>query len=357
MSTGRLHNFGAGPSMIPLDVLKKIKNGFMDFGGVSVLEVYHRSKGFISMMNETCNLVRKVLNVPKDFEVMIIQGGASLQFAMIPLNFLSSHADYAVTGYWAKDAYLEAKAVGRCNLAFTSEKIDFSKIPGADEIKVSKRSNYLHVTSNNTAYGTQLDVFPKFKNVPLVSDMTSDLFTRQIDWNAMSLVYASTQKNAGTAGATVIIVKKDFLKRANDKLPAILSLKEHAKAGSILSTPPVFTIYVTNLVLKWILEHGGIDAMETNNLVKASMLYDTIERSSMYFCPAEEGSRSSISVVFDLPNKQLEKKFISEAAKIGIVGIAGHRIRGGIRVTLGNAISIAEVNLLCKFMKDFENRN
>jgi phosphoserine aminotransferase len=354
MSTGRVHNFGAGPSMIPLEVLKQIKSGFMEFGGVSILEVYHRSKGFISMMDETCGLVKKVMRVPNNFEVMIIQGGASLQFAMIPLNFLSSSADYAVTGHWAEKAFSEARKVGRTNLAFSSAKNGYSSIPEQKDIKISKRSDYLHITSNNTAFGTQFDAFPVFKNLPLVSDMTSDLFTRELDWGKFSLVYASTQKNAGTAGATIIIVDKKFLKKANSSLPDILSLKAHAKAGSILSTSPVFTIYVTNLVLKWIEENGGLDAMETNNLIKASMIYDVIERSGMYECPAEKNSRSSISVVFDLPNKKLEQKFLLEAAKREITGIAGHRIRGGIRVTLGNAVSVMSVKALRNFMKDFE---
>ena len=356
MSTPRLHNFAAGPSMMPLEVLKEIKSGFMEFDGVSILELFHRSKRYVAFTNETCNLVRELLEVPRDFEIMIIQAGASLQFAAIPMNFLKKRADYAITGLWAQKAYNESKLVGPTHVAFTSEKEKFTYVPVAEEFNISKNTDYLHITSNNTAYGTQFDVFPKFKGVPLVVDMTSDLFTRRMDWKTVDMVYASTQKNAGTAGACVIIIRKDFLKRASDKVPLALSLKAHAEAGSILSTPPAFPIYVTNLMLRWMIKNGGIDAMETNNLIKASMLYGVIEDSDIYTCPNEESSRSSISVIFDLPNKKMLQQFIDGAAKIGLTGIAGHTIRGGIRVTVGNGVPMKSVKLLADYMKKFEKR-
>lgn len=355
MSIKRIYNFNAGPAVLPTEVIEEIRDGFTEFGGMSVLEISHRSKQFDAILDEAKLLMSELMGVPKDYHILFLQGGASLQFAMIPMNLMSKGADYAVTGHWAKNAFLEAKIVGNARLAFSSEDGGFKRVPEPQEIDLNKDADYLHITSNNTIYGTQYSSLPGSGKVPLVVDMSSDILSRAVDVGRCGLIYAGAQKNIGVAGLTVVIVKDELVKKSPAGLPEILKYSTHAAAKSVYHTPPVMAIYITMLVLRWI-KKCGLGKIEKDNEVKAATLYDVIDRSKVYRGHAEKKSRSRMNVTFTLPTDEMTERFVAEAKTHDMVGLKGHRSVGGIRASIYNAMTVEGVNALAEFMKDFERR-
>ena len=356
MSIERTHNFNAGPSALPLEVLEEIKSGFMEFGGMSVLEISHRSKEFGAIIDETRESMRELMGVPADYEILLLQGGAAHQFAMVPLNLMEKTADYAVTGSWSKRALSEAKKVGETRVAFTSEETNFSRVPKKGEVSVSNGASYLHITSNNTIFGTQYSAFPDTGAAPLIADMSSDIMSRPIDVNRFGLIYAGAQKNLGPAGVTAVIIRKDLLERSHRDIPDMLRYSTHAEKGSLYNTPPVFSIYATMHNLRWVKHQGGLAAMEKLNTEKAALLYEAIESSPFYEGVADKDSRSIMNVTFRLSSSDLTEEFVSEAKENGIVGIKGHRSVGGLRASIYNAVPKKSVEALASFMKEFERK-
>jgi phosphoserine aminotransferase len=356
MSIERAHNFNAGPSALPLEVLKEIKDGFMEFGGMSVLEISHRSKEFGAVIDEARDLMRELMGIPADYDILLLQGGAAHQFAMVPLNLMERTADYSITGSWSKRALSEAKTVGEPRVAFTSEETNFSRVPNKGEVEASKGASYFHITSNNTIFGTQYRRFPDTGSVPLVADMSSDIMSRPIDVGRFGLIYAGAQKNLGPAGVTAVIIRKDLLERSHRDIPEILRYSTHADKGSLYNTPPVFSIYATMHNLRWVKRQGGLSAMEKRNAEKAALLYEAIESSPFYEGVAERDSRSNMNVTFRLASDDLTDEFVSEAKKVGIVGIKGHRSVGGLRASIYNAVPKESVEALASFMKEFERK-
>ncbi|MFH0800516.1 MAG: 3-phosphoserine/phosphohydroxythreonine transaminase [Pseudomonadota bacterium] len=354
MSTNRVYNFNAGPACLPLEVVEQVRDGFMDFGGMSVLEISHRSKAFEAVLDEARSLVAELMGVPKGYHILFLQGGASLQFAMVPMNLMGETADYAVTGYWAKKAFAESKLVGSPRIAFSSEETGFDRTPAPSEIKVNDGASYVHITTNNTICGTQYRAFPDTGGVPLVADMSSDIMSRDVDVSRFGLIYAGAQKNIGPAGVTMVIIRDDLAKAAARPLPAMLKYSTHADGGSLFNTPPVFAIYVTMLMLRWVKRQGGLTAMERANEEKAALLYDAIDRSSFYKSRVEKNSRSRMNVVFTLPDEELTKRFLALAGERGMVGLKGHRSVGGIRASIYNAFPREGVEALVQLMKEFE---
>lgn len=353
-SQKRVYNFNAGPSVLPLEVLEEIRDGFMNFGGMSVLEISHRGKEFMAMLEETQGLLRDILAIPSDYHVLFLQGGASQQFAMVPMNLMDKSADYAVTGAWAKKAYAEAKLVGAPKVVFFSEDMNFSRVPTPSEVKVNRGASYLHITTNNTIYGTQYKQFPDAGSVPVVADMSSDILSRVIDVSKFGLIYAGAQKNMGPAGLTVVIIRDDLAKRSYRELPMIFRYSSHVENGSLYNTPPVFAIYVTNLVLRWVKKIGGLKAIEKTNNEKAALIYDVLDNSKFYKSPVEKQSRSLMNICFTLPSEELTTKFIAGAKDRSMVGMKGHRSTGGIRASIYNAFPKEGARALAGYMREFE---
>lgn len=341
---------------MPLEVIEEIRDGFMNFGGMSVLEISHRSKEFQAMLDETGALVAELMNVPKNYHVIFIGGGASMQFAMIPMNLMDKTADYAVTGVWAKKAFAEAKNVGAASLAFSSEGTKFNRVPNPDEIKLHEGSSYLHITTNNTIYGSQYWSFPNAGITPLVADMSSDIMSRRVNVADFALIYAGAQKNLGPAGVTVVIIRDDIAKISYRKIPEILRYSAQAEAASLFNTPPVFAIYTMLLQLRWMKKMGGVATFEKLNPEKAKVIYDVLDRSSFYKSPVEKPSRSLMNITFTLPSEELTTKFIAEAEARGMVGLKGHRSVGGIRASLYNAFPVKGACALAELMKEFERK-
>ncbi len=356
MSAKRVLNFNAGPSTLPLEALEEVRDGFMDFGGMSVLELSHRSKEFEKILGETKALFIDLMGIPKEYSVLFLQGGASLQFAMVPMNLMDASADYALTGYWSKKAFKEAQLFGKANVVFTSENNGFDRTPRNNEIALSPGASYLHITSNNTIYGTQYHSFPECGDVPLIADMSSDILSRTIDVSKFGLIYAGAQKNLGPAGVTVVIIRNDLLKREYRKVAAMLRYSAHAESDSLYNTPPVFAIYVMSHVLKWAKKNGGVKALEKLNREKADVIYRAIDASGFYCGTAEKGSRSLMNVTFRLKDPALEERFLEEAKKLGMTGLKGHRAIGGIRASIYNAFPVEGARALAEFMKDFSLR-
>lgn len=356
MSTKRIYNFNAGPSTLPLAALEEVRDGFMDFGGMSVLEISHRSKEFEKILGETKALLVELMGIPKDHSVLFLQGGASLQFAMVPMNLMDASADYALTGYWSKKAFKEAQMFGRTNVVFTSENNGFDRTPRNNEIVLNPGVSYLHITSNNTIYGTQYHSFPECGNIPLIADMSSDILSREVNVSKFGLIYAGAQKNLGPAGVTVVIIRNDLLKREYRKIPTMLKYSTHAENDSLYNTPPVFAIYVMSHVLKWVKKNGGVKAIEKLNREKTDMIYNAIDASKFYRGTAEKGSRSFMNVTFKLKDPALEDRFLEETKKLGMTGLKGHRAVGGIRASIYNAFPVDGVRVLAEFMKEFERK-
>jgi phosphoserine aminotransferase len=358
----RAHNFNAGPAGLPLPALERAQRELIDFEGtgMSIMEHSHRGKSYEAVHNEAIALTRELLAVPDDYHVLFLQGGASLQFAMVPMNFLppGKSADYIVTGGWAEKAFQEAERVGKARIAATTE-VDkrHARIPRQDELRLDPEAAYVHLTSNNTLFGTQWHHFPDVGAVPLVGDMSSDFMWRRFDVSKFSLIYAGAQKNIGPSGVCVVLAKKSFVDAARKDIPIVLRYATHAANNSLYNTPPTFAIYLIRNVLAYTKEIGGLEAIEKTNRAKGDLLYAAIDGDAdFYRGPVAKDSRSYMNVVFRLPTEELEKKFVAEATKDHMVGLAGHRSTGGIRASLYNAVSLASVERLVSFMKEFRKK-
>jgi phosphoserine aminotransferase len=361
MKSERIFNFSAGPAVLPVSVLEQAQSELVSLPGVgmSILEVSHRSKVFEGVLARAEADIRQLANVPSNYRVLFLQGGASLQFAMVPMNLLSAGAtaDYIVTGAWSAKAVDEAKKIGNVHIAATSKAEQFTRIPRPDEIALSPGAAYVHMTSNNTIYGTEWKALPDVGDTPLVSDTSSDMFSRPIDVGRHALIYAGAQKNMGPAGVTVVIIREDLLARSASSLPVMLSYAVHAENGSMYNTPPVFAIYMLGLVTRWLIGQGGLEATAAVNERKAGALYAEIDRTGFYRGTAEKDSRSLMNVTFRLPSEDLEKRFVKDAETAGLDGLKGHRSVGGIRASIYNAFPEAGIDALVEFMRDFERRN
>ena len=360
--TERVYNFYPGPATLPLEVLEEAQKELLNFHntGMSVLEISHRGKDYEEVHNETENLFKELLNAPDDYRVLFMGGGASTQFALVALNYLTqgTEADYIVTGSFAQKAQEEAARIGKVNIAATTKETNFDRLPDKDGIKLSKAPVYIHMTSNNTIYGTQWQDMPVFEGVPLIADMSSDILSRPFDVSKFGLIYAGAQKNLGPAGVTVVLISPEMLAKANKELPVIFQYGTFAKNNSLYNTPPAFAVYLINLVLKWIKRNGGLNAMAERNREKAGYIYDVIDNSDgFYRGHARKESRSLMNVTFRLPNEELESAFVGEAKKASLIGIKGHRSVGGMRASIYNAMPQEGCKLLAELMKDFAKKN
>ncbi|MFQ3581712.1 MAG: 3-phosphoserine/phosphohydroxythreonine transaminase [Chloracidobacterium sp.] len=353
----RLHNFNAGPAVLPVPVLERIREEMLCLpeAGMSVLEISHRSKTFESILTEAEHRLRRLLGVPDTHHILFLQGGASLQFSMLPLNFLpkSGVADYILTGSWSEKAADEARKVGTVKIAATTREENYGRIPQPHELQLDPQAAYVHFTSNNTIFGTQWQTEPETGNVPLVCDASSDFLSRPLDVSRYALIYAGAQKNAGPAGVTIVIIRDDWLSRIADGLPTMLDYRTHVTHRSLYNTPPVFAIYVVGLVLEYLEAQGGLAAVAAANAEKAGKLYAAIDSGGFYRGTAERNSRSLMNVCFRLPSPGLEAVFLKEASANGFEGLPGHRSVGGVRASLYNALPMASVAALVDFMRDF----
>jgi len=353
------HNFGAGPCVLPQEVFKQASQAVLNFNdtGLSILEISHRSKEFIAVSEEAISMVKELMNVPEGYSVLFLQGGASLQFAMVALNLLQDgkKAAYLETGVWAKKAIKEALPIGEVEIVASSKDKNYSYVP--KNYTVPEDASYFHVTSNNTIYGTELFDFRKVPGVPLVCDMSSDIMSREINVADFDLIYAGAQKNIGPAGATVVIVKDEILGKANRAIPSMLDYKVQIEAESMYNTPPVFSIYVSLLNLKWLKAKGGIAAIEKENIAKAEALYKEIDRNPLFKGTAAIEDRSRMNVCFVMEDPALEKDFLKLAEEKGCIGIKGHRSVGGFRASIYNALSITSVHVLIEAMQEFAEKN
>jgi phosphoserine aminotransferase len=364
----RVTNFNAGPAGLPLPALERAREELVDYAGtgMSIMEHSHRGKTYEGVHKEAMSLIRELLGLPDDFEVIFVQGGATTQFAVLPMNFLGKDrsVDYVVTGHWSERAVEEARTVaglvgGTVHIAGdVKDAGKFNRIPAQDELQVNPGSAYLHITSNNTIFGTQWFHEPATEGVPLVADMSSDFMWRKHDMARYALVYAGAQKNLGPSGVTVVLARKSFLAGGRKDIPSIFRYASVAAAESMLNTPPTFAVYLMRNVLLWIKSLGGLAALEARNRRKAELLYGAIEEEFDYYrCPVAKADRSVMNVVFRLPNDALESRFVSEAEKAGMVGLKGYRTVGGVRVSMYNAVSPEDVEKLVGFMKEFAGKN
>lgn len=359
--TERIFNFSAGPAVLPLPVLEEAQQELLSLPGVgmSVLEISHRSKVFDQIIQNADSGLRELLGVPEGYHVLFLQGGASLQFSMVPINFLPAggSADYIITGSWGKKALKEAKRSGAVNVAATMADGGFTRVPEDEELKLDSKAAYVHITTNETIEGVQWKKEPEIGSVPLIADASSDILSRSIPVERYALVYAGAQKNMGPSGVTVVIIRDDLLKRIPEGLHTMLDYRTHVENKSLYNTPNTWGIYIIGLVCKWLLDKGGLVAMQNENEVKASLIYDVIDGSSFYRGHADPDSRSPMNVTFRLPSEELEKKFVGEATARGLDGLKGHRSVGGIRASIYNAFPRAGVETLVSFMKEFERKN
>lgn len=357
----RIHNFNAGPAALPLPVLEEIKDSFLNFSGsgMSITEVSHRSKWFDDVINDAIERTQRLLNLNDQYKVLFVQGGASMQFCMIPLNFLAQgkSADYINTGTWSTKAIKEARIQNKpIQVVASSEDKNFCYIP--KDIAFNTDAVYVHLTSNNTIKGTQFEFLPDTGNVPMVIDMSSDIMSRPLDMSQIGMIYAGAQKNIGPAGVCMVIIHEDLLGLVPERIPSLLSYATFANKNSMYNTPPCFSIYTIQLVLKWLEETiGGLEKMDAQNRKKANLLYDFIDDSSFYRATAEMGSRSLMNITFRLPDDTLEKTFVEHAVKNGLGGLKGHRSVGGCRASIYNATGFDAVNDLISFMKEFEKKS
>src|SRR5882672_9000924 len=354
----RVYNFSAGPAVLPVSVLEEIQRDLMSLPGVgmSILEISHRSAPFESILAQAEADIRALAGIPSNYKVLFLQGGASLQFSMVPMNLLTpgATADYIDSGSWAEKAIKEAKRVGNVSVAATTKGENYSRVPRQEELKLTPGAAYVHMTSNNTIEGTEFKSLPAVGDVPLVSDTSSDMFSRPIDITRHALIYSGAQKNMGPAGVTIVIVREDMLKRSNPSMPTMLNYAVHAENGSMYNTPPAFAVYALGLVMKWLIGVGGLEAIATSNERKAAKLYAEIDRSGFYRGTAHKECRSLMNVTFRLSTEDLEKQFIKESTATGLDGLKGHRSVGGMRASIYNAFPEDGVDALVSFMKDFE---
>jgi phosphoserine aminotransferase len=361
MNTPRVFNFSSGPAVLPLPVLEEAQRHLIALPGVgmSVLEISHRSKPFDEILHNATADMRALAGIPENYKILFLQGGASTQFSMVPMNLLTPGltADYIVTGDWGKKALKEAKKVGATSVAASTENGNFKRIPAQSELKLTPGSAYVHMTSNNTIHGTQWHHLPDVGGAPLVSDASSDIFSRPLDVSRYGLIFAGAQKNLGPSGVTVVIVREDLLARSADSLPSMLNYKVQADNDSRYNTPPAFGIYILGLVLKWLRGAGGLSAIQKVNERKAGVLYAELDRTAFWSPHAEKDSRSLMNVTFRLPSEALEKKFAKDATAAGLDGLAGHRSVGGMRASIYNAFPEEGITALVQFMQEFERTN
>ncbi len=359
-TTDRIYNFSAGPAVLPLPVLEEAQRDLVALPGVgmSVLEISHRSKPFDAIIQGAEADFRALARIPEGYHVLFLQGGASTQFSMVPMNLLAAGAtaDYIVTGSWSKKAVKEAKKVGAVNVAATTEAENFARIPRQDELKLTPGAAYVHYTSNNTIFGTEWRSEPAVGDAPLVCDASSDIFSRPLDVGRYGLIYAGAQKNLGPSGLTVVVIRDDLAKQGAESLPTMLRYATHVENGSLYNTPPVFGIYILRLVLRWLVANGGLEAMAAQNERKGKKLYAEIDRTGFYRGHAARDSRSWMNVTFRLPSEDLEKEFVKEATAAGFDGLKGHRSVGGLRASIYNAFPEEGIDALVAFMRDFEKR-
>lgn len=356
----RVYNFNAGPAALPLPVLERAQADMVDAAGsgMSVMEMSHRSKDFAAIIETAETNVRKLMGVSDDYAVLFLQGGASLQFAMIPMNLRrpGKSADYVDTGSWASKAIKEGKIGGDANVAWSGKEEKYSQTPRQEELNLTPGAEYVHICSNETIGGIRFPEFPKTE-APLIADMSSEIMSRVIDVGRFGMIYAGAQKNIGPSGLALVIMRKDLIDRTPDDVPIFLRYKTHADEGSLYNTPNTWGIYILKLVTDWVESLGGIAAIQKINETKAAKLYEEIDSSDYWCSPIDKASRSIMNVVWRLPNEELEEMFVSEAKKAGMVGLKGHRSVGGIRASIYNAVPMEAVDALVAFMREFKGRN
>ncbi|NDI35852.1 3-phosphoserine/phosphohydroxythreonine transaminase [Chengkuizengella sediminis] len=358
--SNRAYNFNAGPAALPLEVLQKAQEELVDYQGIgmSVMEISHRSAEYERLNEETQELLSELLNIPSGYKTLFLQGGASTQFAMIPLNLLNAGkvSNYIITGSWGKKALKESKLVGETIVSAQPDK--FSYIPDISQLQLQNHSAYLHITSNETIEGIQYQKFPDTGKIPLIADMSSDILCRPIDVSQFGMIYAGAQKNLGPSGVTLVVVREDLLENAPDHIPTMLRYDTHINANSLYNTPPVYSVYMVNLVLKWIKEKGGLDQIEKFNREKTKLIYDVIDESQgFYMGTVDKKDRSIMNIPFRLKNEQLEKQFLKQSQENGFVGLKGHRSVGGVRASTYNAVPYESCKALSDFMIEFQKNN
>lgn len=354
-------NFFAGPSVMPLEVLRQLQDGILEYNGqgLSIIETSHRSSVFDGMYNECLALLRELLGISDEYSVYFLGGGATLQFAMVPMNFLrpDTAADYIKSGAWGNKAASDAEKIGRVRYYYDGTADRYTTLPRPEEVKAGEDSSYLFLCSNETIGGIQWKAFPDTGTVPLIADMSSDFFSRPVPVDQFSMIYAGVQKNLGPAGATVVIMKKSLLDKQNHNLPAYLDYSNHDKNDGLYNTPPVFSIWAVKLVLEWIKKNGGVEGMAKRAALKSGLLYNVIDSSSFFYSPVDPAYRSTMNVVFRLPSEELEAAFLEETKKAGMLGLKGHRSVGGLRASIYNALPVEDVEALANLMKEFERKN
>ncbi|MDZ7722465.1 MAG: 3-phosphoserine/phosphohydroxythreonine transaminase [candidate division KSB1 bacterium] len=354
----RVYNFSAGPATLPESVLKKAADEMLDYNGtgMSVMEMSHRSKAFDDIIKSAEAVLRELLNIPDNYHVLFLQGGASTQFAMVPMNIMTKNgkADYVHTGAWSKKAIPEAERFGTVNIIASSEDKNYTYIPELNPASFTKDADYFYIVTNNTIYGTRYTQIPDTGNVPIVADMSSNILSEEIDVNKFGIIFAGAQKNIGPAGVTIIIIRDDLVGNAPDTLPTMLNYKTHVSKDSLFNTPPCYNIYIAKLVFDWLKNNGGIKAMQAQNEEKAALLYDYLDQSDFFKGTAEKKDRSLMNVPFVSPDADLDKQFIAEAEEQGLKTLKGHRSVGGMRASIYNAMPVDGVKKLVGFMKNFE---
>ena len=359
----RVHNFNAGPATLPLGVLEQVQAELLDYQGtgMSLMEMSHRSAEFEALFGRIEDDLRKLANLPPDYKVLFLQGGASLQFAMLPMNLrpAGASADYLVSGVWGQTAAREAKKLGATRVAATTESTNFDRLPVYSASDLDPQAAYLHFTANETIHGNEWSVEPQPPaGVPLVCDMSSDFLSRPFEATKYGLIYAGAQKNAGPAGVTIVIVRQDLLERVPADLPAMLDYRLQADKGSMYNTPPTFSIYIVGLVFRWLLEMGGLPEIERRNIAKASLVYAAIDQSGGFYRPHTlPEARSRMNITFRMESEELENQFAKQAEQNGLIGLKGHRSVGGLRASLYNALSLESVQVLVDFMREFQRLN
>ncbi|WP_249029651.1 3-phosphoserine/phosphohydroxythreonine transaminase [Tannockella kyphosi] len=360
METKRVLNFSAGPSMLPVEVLEKAREQMLNYGnsGMSVMEMSHRSSSYLAIFDNTKALLKKVMNIPEGYEIVFIQGGATQQFSMIPMNYLKNgKSDYAVTGAFSKKAMQEAKKFGDVRIAFDGASNQYKDIPSQEELQLDNTASYVHYCANNTIYGTEWKYVPETNGVPIICDMSSNILSKPVDVSKYGMIYAGAQKNMGIAGLGVAIIKKELLQPVPERTPVLLDYTLQIENDSMYNTPPAYAIYVLGLVLEWIDGLGGLEAMEVKNKEKAAILYDYLDSSDFYKTHSNKENRSLMNVTFVTASKELDDLFVKESIKQGMTNLKGHRSVGGIRASIYNAMPKAGVEQLVAFMKEFEERN
>lgn len=357
----RVYNFSAGPSILPLPVLEKVQKELVNYNGtgMSIMEMSHRSSYFQSIIDEASSLIRELMNIPDEYEVLFLQGGASLQFSMIPLNVMNTYkkAGYVLTGSWSKKAMQEAEKIGGVQVLASSEKEKFTTIPKLDGLQNDEKLDYVHITTNNTIEGTKYVDIPRLDRVPLVADMSSNILSEQYDVTKFGLIYAGAQKNLGPAGLTIAIIKRDLIGGADRSCPTMLNYETYSKNNSLYNTPPSFSIYVTKLVLEWLKEQGGVSAIEEQNRMKSSLLYNFLDESKLFTSPVDPTYRSLMNIPFTTPSEELNNQFLQKAKERSLVTLKGHRSVGGMRASIYNAMPVHGVQQLVNYMKEFELEN